>query len=74
MPFAIDGKDALVEPIEISQLLNYFLTTREDENYVEAGALGKRKKEIGLVVPAKYEATTKDKRFANILREKLEEK
>ena len=34
----------------------------------------KEKREIGLIVPAKYKATTKDKRFANILREELEEK
>ena len=68
--------DALVGhvPIEISQFLNYFLTTGEDENYFEAEVLRKRKREIGLVVPAKYKATAKDKRFANILREKLEEK
>ena len=52
--------------------LNYFLTTEEDENYLEAEVHGERK--ISLVVPAKYKATTKDKRFANILREKLEEK
>ena len=35
---------------------------------------GERKREISLAVPAKYKATTKDKRFANILRENLEEK
>ena len=67
--------DALVGhvPIEISQFLNYFITTGEDENYLGA-VLGKRKREIGLVVPAKYKAAAKDKRFANILQEKLEEK
>jgi len=32
-----------------------------------------KEREIVLFVPAKYEATTKAKRFANILREKLKE-
>ena len=38
--------DALVGhvPIEISQLLNHFLTTGEEENYLEAEVLGKRKR------------------------------
>ena len=35
--------------IEISQFLNYFMTTGEDENYLEA-VIGKGKREIGLVV------------------------
>ena len=60
-------------PFEISQFLNYLLTTGEYANYLEA-VLGKRKREFSLVVPAKYKAKTKDRRFANILREKLEEK
>ena len=60
--------------LTFKQLLNHFLTTGEDENYLEAEVLGKRKREIGLILPAKYKATTKDIRFAKILREKLEEK
>ena len=34
----------------------------------------KRKREVGLVVQAKYVALTKSKTFANVLKEKLEEK
>ena len=35
---------------------------------------GKRKREIGLVVPVKYTAITNNKLFAEVLLEKLEEK
>ena len=35
---------------------------------------GKRKQEVGLLVPAKYVALTKTKTFANILLKKLQEK
>ena len=40
----------------------------------KAEVVGKGKREIGLVVPAKYTAMTNDKKFAEILLEKLEEK
>lgn len=61
-------------PIEISQLLNNFLNTGENNNSLQAEVTGKRKREIGLVVPAKYKATTDNKKFAEVLKKKLEEK
>ena len=36
--------------------------------------IGKKKREVGLVVPAKYVALTKSKTFANVLLAKLQEK
>ena len=39
-----------------------------------AEVTGKRKREIGLVVPVKYTAITDDKLLAQVLFEKLEEK
>ena len=36
--------------------------------------IGKRKREVGLVFPAKYVALTKSKTFANVLLGKLQEK
>ena len=41
---------------------------------MKAEVVGKRKREIGLVVPAKYTAITNDIKFAQVLMEKLEEK
>lgn len=72
----VDEKDILVGhlPIELSQLLNNFLSTGGKRNKLVAEVVGKRKREIGLVVPAKYTATTNDRRFAEILKNKLEEK
>ena len=57
-------------PIEISALLHYFLQNSK-ENMIFAVVVGKRKREIGLVVPARYVAETKDKRTAEILSEEL---
>ena len=42
-------------PIKISQLMNYFLEAATT-NTMTAVVTGKRKREIGLVVPAKYVA------------------
>ena len=69
------GCDKLVGhvPIELSQLLYHFLTT-ETENKLIAVVSGKRKWEIGLVVPAKFTAMTRRKKFAEILMDKLEQK
>ena len=44
------------------------------ENKLNAIVIGKRKREVGLVVPAKYAALTKNKTFANALAGKLQEK
>ena len=52
-------------PIEISALLHYFLQNSK-ENMIFAVVAGKRKREIGLVVPARYVAETQDKRTAQI--------
>ena len=60
-------------PIEISCLLTYFLEA-SPENKLNAIVIGKRKLEVGLVVPAKYAALTKNKTFANVLAGRLQEK
>ena len=52
-------------PIELSRLIDYFLESTE-ENFVSALVVGPRKREVGLVVPAKFSAFTKDKRIATI--------
>ena len=46
-------------PVEISSLMYHFLD-ESTENCIEAVVIGKRKREIGLVVPAKYIAVTTD--------------
>ena len=60
-------------PIEVSCLITYLLQA-SPENKLFAVVTGKRKREVGLVVPAKYVAFSKSKTFANVLKEKLEEK
>ena len=47
-------------PIELSCLLKYFLEASPENNLI-AVVTGKRKREVGLVVPAKYVALTKKK-------------
>ena len=56
-------------PIEISKLILQFLLAW-DKNVLTATVTGKRKGEVGLVVPSKYVALTKLKEFACILKEK----
>ena len=51
-------------PIELSCLIDYFMKTAE-ENFVSALVVGPQKREVGLVVPAKFSAFTKDKRVVN---------
>ena len=65
---AIDDPETLVgnQPIEISCLLTYFLEA-SPENKLNAIVIGKRKRQVGLVVPAKNAALTKNKTFANVL-------
>ena len=53
-------------PIEISQLINYFLEAATT-NTMTAVVAGKRKREIGFVVPAKYVAYTENQKHAQIL-------
>ena len=73
--FKSDEPESLVGrlPIEISCLLTYFLEA-SPENKLNAIVIGKGKREVGLVAPAKYAALTKNKTFANVLAEKLQEK
>ena len=60
-------------PIELSCLLTNFLNAAP-KNKLNAFVIGKRKREVGLVVPAKYVALTGSKIFGNILLEKLKER
>ena len=60
-------------PIETSQLINYFLEAAT-ANTMTAVVTGKRKREIGLVAPAKYVAYTENQKHAQILIKKLLEK
>ena len=59
--------------IEVSCLITYLLQA-SPENKLFAVVTGKRKREVGLVVPAKYVAFSKSKTFSIVLKEKLEEK
>ena len=65
--FKSDDPETLVGhlPIEISCLLTYFLEA-SPENKLNAIVIGKRKREVGLVVPAKYAALTKNKTLTNV--------
>ena len=59
-----DGSEELVghAPIELSSLLYHFLQASA-ENCVNVEIIGKRKREVGLVVPAKYDVLTKNKTY-----------
>ena len=57
-------------PIELSHLLSYFLQANA-ENQLVAQVTGKRKREVGLVVPAKFTAFTPELRNARILEREL---
>ena len=57
-------------PIEFSSLLKNFLQANE-ENRLIAQATGKRKREVGFVVPAKFTAITKELRIARIVQKEL---
>ena len=60
-------------PIECSSILDYFLKA-DSSNKLIATAEGKRKREIGLVVPGKFICCTKQLFQANILYCELMEK
>jgi len=57
-------------PVELSSLLTKFLAANV-ENRLIAQANGKRKREVGLVVPAKFTAFTKEQRIPRILAREL---
>ena len=58
-------------PIEVSRIISYFLQANETDE-VKVEVIGKRKHEIGLIVPGKYYARTETKRTAQILVEQLQ--
>ena len=57
-------------PIEISSLLHHFLNA-DATNVIKVTITGKRKREVGLVVPAKYACFTRCKRTAKVLDEEI---
>ena len=57
-------------PIELSRLLKNFIEASA-ENKLCARITGKRKREVGLVVPAKFSALTAELRIARILEREL---
>ena len=63
-----EDQDTLVghAPVEISCLLTHFLKA-EKENSLSVIVIGGRKKEKGLVIPAKFVAKTKQMKIAKIL-------
>lgn len=73
--FCTNEKKTLVGhiPIELSSLMTYFLKAAHG-NQLTAKVIGKRKREVGLVVPAKYTAVTNCKAVAITLAGKLIEK
>ena len=57
-------------PIEISRIIDYFMQNNE-KNFISATVVGPRKREIGLVVPAKFSAYAADRRVADILSKEI---
>ena len=57
--------------IELSHLLKNFIEVKA-ENQLSARVTGKRKREVGLVVPAKFSALTSELRIARILKKELD--
>ena len=60
-------------PIELSRLLNNFLRAKT-ENNLFARVTGKRKREIGLVVPARLSAVTTELHIAEVSQRELSSK
>lgn len=71
----LEDKKTLVGhvPIELSRLLKNFLDANS-ENKLFAQVTGKRRREVGLVVPVKYTALTTKLRIAKILERELSER
>ena len=57
-------------PMELSRLLTFFLQANAG-NLLTATVTGKRKREVGLVVPAKFTSFTQELKNAKILKRKL---
>ena len=70
-----EGKKTLVGhiPIELSSLIDYFLKA-DESNSVVAKVTGKRKREVGLMVPAQFTAFTINRRYAHVLDSELSNK
>ena len=64
--FKRDGTLVGHVPIEISRIMDYVMQNNE-KNFVSATVVGSRKREIGLVVPAKFSAYAADRRVTDIL-------
>ena len=60
-------------PIELSSLIDYFLKV-DELNSVLAEVTEKRKREVGLVVPANFTANTVNRRHAQVLDSELSKK
>lgn len=67
-----EQKETLIRhvPIELSRLLNNFLEVNTESKRL-AKVTGKRKREVGLVVPAKFSTLTIELRIARILEGEL---
>ena len=67
-----DGSKELVghAPVEFSSLLYHFLQAIA-ENCINVEVIGKRKPEVGLAVPVKYSAFTRNKKIAMVLDKEL---
>ena len=67
-----DGENELVGhvPLELSSLLYHFLNA-DTFNFIKVIVIGKRKREIGLVVPAKFDCYTSNKKISTVLDEQL---
>ena len=48
-------------PVELSSLIYHFLNT-SSENRMTVEVTGKRKREVGLILPAKFNALAKDQK------------
>ena len=59
-------------PIELSKILHYLLMA-SNENKLIVTATGKRKREVGLIIPGTYPAMTRDFRQAKILDDEFEQ-
>ena len=66
----MEEQKELVGHVELSSLIYLFLNG-SSENRMTVKVTGKRKQEVGLVVPAKFNALTKDKKTAKVLDKKL---
>ena len=57
-------------PMEISSLLSHFFN-KDADNFIRARVIGKRMREVGLVVPATYEAYSKNQKDAIIFDQEI---